>query len=278
MNEQKIEHTIDQELDYLKNLNFTENKSVEDLKKYEGEYFNFRDKFDRGLSITLDQPNLALQNFNHNNQNYKNPFTSENKGVGFNNKFYFFGNDVLVGYNNSNFNPLTSVNKDLVIPIETLALSLNLDSDKFDLISFTTGLLKEENTFLLSEGSGAFNLNDKDNLSNFYGLNLSKNLNNFGNINFSTMFGKSKLDKSENSFIVDSSDVLSSSFEVNYEFKNPLKNDQFNISFSQPNRVEKGDMTFRFVGLSNKNGVLPYEDHKVSLSPSGRQRFNSQLL
>ena len=32
------------------------------------------------------------------------------------------------------------------------------------------------------------------------------------------------------------------------------------------------DMTFRFVGLSNKNGVLPYEDHKVSLSPSGRQK------
>jgi hypothetical protein len=164
------------------------------------------------------------------------------------------------------------VNKDLDIPMETLALSLNLDSDKFDLISFTTGLLKEKNTFLLSEGSGAFNLNDKDNLSNFFGLNLSKNLNDFGNIYFSTMLGNSKLDKSDNSFIIDSSDVLSSSFEVNYEFKNPLKNDQFNISFSQPNRVEKGDMTFRFVGLSNKNGVLPYEDHKVSLSPSGRQK------
>jgi len=273
LNEQKIENSIDQELNYLKNLRLSQNKSTKDSKKYEGEYFNFRDKYDRGMSVTLDQPNLALQNFNlFNNQNYKNPFTSENKGVGFNNKFYFFGNDVLVGYNNSNFNPLTSANKDLDIPMETLALSLNLDSDKFDLISFTTGLLKEKNTFLLSKGSGAFNLNDKDNLSNFFGLNLSKNLNDFGNIYFSTMLGNSKLDKSDNSFIVDSSDVLSSSFEVNYEFKNPLKNDQFNISFSQPNRVEKGDMTFRFVGLSNKNGVLPYEDHKVSLSPSGRQK------
>jgi hypothetical protein len=273
LNEQKIENSIDQELNYLQNLRLSQNKSTKDVKKYEGEYFNFRDKYDRGLSVTLDQPNLALQNFNlFNNQNYKNPFTSENKGVGFNNKFYFFGNDVLVGYNNSNFNPLTSVNKDLDIPMETLALSLNLDSDKFDLISFTTGLLKEKNTFLLSKGSGAFNLNDKDNLSNFFGLNLSKNLNDFGNIYLSTMLGKSKLDKSDNSFIVDSSDVLSSSFEVNYEFKNLLKNDQFNISFSQPNRVEKGDMTFRFVGLSNKNGLLPYEDHKVSLSPSGRQK------
>ena len=29
---------------------------------------------------------------------------------------------------------------------------------------------------------------------------------------------------------------------------------------------------FPFVGLSNKNGGLPYEDHKISLSPSGRQK------
>ena len=50
---------------------------------------------------------------------------------------------------------------------------------------------EEENTFLLSEGSGAFDLNDKDNLSNFYGFNLSKSLNNLGNIYFSTMFGLS---------------------------------------------------------------------------------------
>ena len=65
---------------------------------------------------------------------------------------------------------------------------------------------------------------------------------------------------------------MSSSFEVNYELKNLLNNDQFNISFSQPNRVEQGDMTFRFMGQADKNGVLPYQNHKVSLSPSGRQK------
>jgi hypothetical protein len=66
--------------------------------------------------------------------------------------------------------------------------------------------------------------------------------------------------------------VLSSSFEVNYELKNLFKNDQLNISFSQPNRVEDGEMTFRFMGLADKNGILPYQDHKVSLTPSGRQK------
>ena len=69
-----------------------------------------------------------------------------------------------------------------------------------------------------------------------------------------------------------SSNVLSSSFEVNYELKNLFNNDQLNISFSQPNRVEDGEMTFRFMGLADKNGILPYQDHKVSLTPSGRQK------
>ena len=273
LTEQKIEYTLDQEINHLKNFKFSENKTAKDFNVYAGEFINFRDKYNRGLSLTLDQPNIALQNFNlYNNKDYKNPFTSENKGVGFNNKFYFFGNNVLLGYNNSKFNPLTSVNENLVVPMETLALSVNLDNDNFDLLSFTTGLIKEENTFLLSEGSGAFNLNDQDNLSNFYGFNLSKSLDNLGNIYFSSMFGNSRLDNIKNSLIVDTSNVLSSSFEVNYELKNLFSNDQLNISLSQPNRVEQGDMTFRFMGLADENGVLPYQDHKVSLSPSGRQK------
>ena len=31
-------------------------------------------------------------------------------------------------------------------------------------------------------------------------------------------------------------------------------------------------MYFRFMGQADKNGVLPYQDHKVSLSPSDRQK------
>ncbi|MDC3158412.1 S8 family serine peptidase [Candidatus Pelagibacter sp.] len=275
LTEQKIEHTLDQEFNNLRNFNVSKDiaKDAQDFNIYAGEYVNLRDKHNRGLSITLDQPNIALQNFNlYNNQNYKNPFTSENKGVGFNNKFYFFGNNILLGYNNSKFNPLTSVNENLVVPMETLALSVNLDSDNFDLLSFTTGLIKEKNTFLLSEGSGAFDLSDENNISNFYGFNLSKSLSDFSNIYLSTMFGNSKLNNANNSFIVDASDVLSSSFEINYELKNLINSDQLNISLSQPNRVEQGDMTFRFMGLADKNGILPYQDEKISLSPSGRQK------
>ena len=244
-----------------------------DLKSFDGEFINFRDKYNQGLSFTLGQPNIALQNFNHyNNSFYKNPFISENKGVGFNNKLNFLGNDILIGYNNSKVNPLTNINKDLVVPLETLAMSINIDNDNFDLLSFTTGLMKEENTFLLSETEGAFNMNNDGNLSNFYGLNLSKKLNNFGNLNISTMIGNSKTNNNISSIIVDTSNIISSSFEINYELKNIFKKDQFDISLSQPNRVEDGDMTFRLMGLADKNGILPYKDHKIDLKPSGRQK------
>ena len=273
INSQQVKYTIDDELNNLRNFKFSSKKTAKDFEIYAGEYLSFKDEYNQGLSVTLDRPNIALQNFNlYNTQQYKNPFTTENKGVGFNNKFDFLGNSVLLGYNNSKFNPLTNINKDVIVPLETVALSVNLDNDNFDLLSFTTGLLKEENTFLLSEGSGAFNLSDEGNLTNFYGFNFSKSLSNLGNIYFSSMFGNSKLENSQNSLIVNSSDVLSSSFEINYELKNLFENDQLNISLSQPNRVEQGDMTFRFMGLADSNGVLPYQDHKVSLSPSGRQK------
>jgi len=275
LEEQNIEVSLEEELNNLRNfIDKTDNSIREiDLKNFNGEFINFRDKHNQGLSITLDQPNIALQNFNlYNNNFYKNPFISENKGVGFNNKFYFLGNDVLIGYNNSKVNPLTNINKDLVVPLETLAMSINIDNDNFDLLSFTTGLMKEENTFLLSETEGAFNINNDGNLSNFYGLNLSKKLNNFGNLNISTMIGNSKTNNNISSIIVDTSNVISSSFEINYELKNIFKKDQLNISLSQPNKVEHGDMTFRLMGLADKNGILPYKDHKIDLKPSGRQK------
>ena len=273
-NNQKIEYNLNSELYYLNNFT-KENSTIikNDLNFYSGEYFNFRDKYNKGLSITLNQPNIALQNFNHfNSNNYQNVFLSENKGVGLNQKFNLFENNILLGYNNSKFNLLTDINNDHDVPLETLALSLNVNSDKFDILSFTTGLLKEENTFLLSKGTGAFGINSKDNLSKFYGLNLFKKFDDMGDIHFSTIIGNSRLNNSENSFIIDTSKVLSSSFEFVYKLKNLFDNDEFNISISQPNRVEKGEMTFGLLGLADKNGILPYEKHTLSLTPSGRQK------
>ena len=75
-----------------------------------------------------------------------------------------------------------------------------------------------------------------------------------------------------NNFIIGSSDVLSASFEIDYELNNIFGNDKLNFTLSQPNRVEKGDMKFRLIGLSNKNGIIPYQDHTIRLRPNGRQK------
>ena len=75
------------------------------------ELFNFKDEFNYGSSITLDNPNLAIQNTIPKNNFYTNPFLSENNGLGLNQKLYISGNDLFLSYNNSKLNPLTSIIK-----------------------------------------------------------------------------------------------------------------------------------------------------------------------
>ena len=88
---------------------------------------------------------------------------------------YLKGNDLFISYNNSKINPLTNINHDIVLPLETLALSLDLKNKLFEKLSLTTGLVKESNSFLLSKSSGAFEF-ENDNITNFYSVDLRKNL------------------------------------------------------------------------------------------------------
>ena len=59
-----------------------------------------------------------------------------------------------------------------------------------------------------------------------------------------------RIDNLNNSFISETSEVLSSSFEINYESNSIFDNNKLKVSLSQPNRVEKGDMTFRLMGFA----------------------------
>ena len=265
---QKIKLSLIDELENLKKYKFN-NYTSENL--FKGEYITFKNKFNYGTSITLDAPNLAIQNATPKNNFYTNPFLTENKGIGFNQKLYLNGRDLLISYNNSKINPLTNINKDTTLPIETLAFSLNINNKSFDKLSLTTGIMRESESFLLSKSSGAFGLNN-NNLTNFFGFNLNKNINDNSSISFNNTTGISQLKNGENNFIIGSSKVLSSSFEVDYQLNNIFGKDSFNFIYSQPNRIENGDMKFRFIGLSDKNGVIPYKDHIIELSPSGRQK------
>ena len=274
ISDQKIELSFKDELSTLKNFDY---EKISLNKKYQSseisnEYIKFGNEFGNTFSITLDDNNIALQNFNLYNHNaYQNPFTTENYGIGVNGNLNFFGGDLFIGYNNSEINPLTNINNDTILPLETLALSLNLNNRLFERLSLTTGLMKEGNSFLLSKSSGAFEF-ENDNITNFYAVNLSKNFSKNSTLSFNNTFGLSNLKNNYNNFIIGSSEVLSASFEIDYELNNIFGNDKLNFTLSQPNRVEKGDMKFRLIGLSNKNGIIPYQDHTISLRPNGRQK------
>lgn len=275
ISDQKIELSFKDELSTLKNFDY---EKISLNKKYQSseisnEYIKFGNEFGNTFSITLDDNNIALQNFNLYNHNaYQNPFTTENYGIGVNGNLNFFGGDLFIGYNNSEINPLTNINKDVVIPIESLALSINLNNEYFDKLSFTTGLNKEKETFLLSKANGAFKLDDNGTLSNFFGFNLLKSLNESKSIYLSSMIGDTKINNLDNTIFTKSTNILSSSFEFGFEQINLLGDDKINISFSQPNRAEDGQMSFRLFGLADKNGILPYTDHTINVSPSGRQK------
>ena len=264
---QRIKISLDEEMDKLRNFNHKINNKY----KFKGEFLNFKNKFNYGSSITLNYPNLAIQNSFPKNNFYKNPFLSENNGIGFNQKLYVSGNDLFISYNNSKLNPLTNINHNIILPIETLAISFDLKNNFFEDFSIVGGIIKEEESFLLSESSGAFAF-EEDNITNFYGINLSKKFINGGILSFNNSFGLSNFKNNYNNFIVGSSDVLSTNFEIDYELNNIFGDDRFNLSVSQPNRVEKGNMKFRLIGLSDKNGIIPYNDHIINLSPSGRQK------
>ncbi|MDC3055305.1 hypothetical protein OA070_03650, partial [Candidatus Pelagibacter sp.] len=176
-----------------------------------------------------------------------------------------------LSYNNSKLNPLTNINKEIILPIETFAASLNINNNLFEKFSVTAGILKEDKSFLLSKSSGAFEI-ENQNITNFYGINLSKNFNKNSILSFNNTIGFSSFNNNNNNFVLGSSDVLSTSFEIDYELSNIFGKDKFNFTLSQPNKVEKGEMNFRLIGLSNKNGIIPFQDYKINLSPSGRQK------
>ena len=83
IDKQKINFTLEKEIEELNNFTTDIKNSFGNFK---GEFFNFKNQFDYGLSITLDNPSIAIQNSLPKNNYYKNPFLSENDGLGINQK------------------------------------------------------------------------------------------------------------------------------------------------------------------------------------------------
>ena len=138
--------------------------------------------------------------------------------------------------------------------------------------SLILGYTEEENRFLNSDAYGAFNINDKNNPTNFISKKYLKKLSSNSEIVLSASYGFTNVNTNTDTLINKIGPVESSSFGINFTKKDILNNkDKFSFTVSQPHRVEVGTANISIPTGRDKSGNLYYKNKDISLSPSGRQ-------
>ncbi len=246
------------------------------------------------LSFNIDTPSAPIQFFNSLNNgselhlaSFNNPFTDNRKGgMGISYQEQIGDKQLLLGFHDSGSrsglfgeNEYTS---------KTFAASVSQSGGYFDNITVLAGLMIEEDTLLDSVGSGALGFYGSNPESVFMGVNFEKTFGDDLTLKFVATLGHSTLDNPRNSLIGSVSDIQSSSFNLILNKYNFLsENDRLSVSIGQPNKVESGSMVIRVPGLASSTGVIPYDNVKADLSPSGRQldfgvdyikQFNEDLV
>ena len=138
--------------------------------------------------------------------------------------------------------------------------------------SLILGYTEEEDRFLNSDAYGAFNINDKNNPTNFISKKYLKKLPSKSEILLSASYGFTNVNTNLDTLINKIGSIESSSFGINFT-KMDILNNKDNLSFtiSQPHRVEVGMANISIPIGRDKSGNLYYKNKDISLSPSGRQ-------
>ncbi len=129
----------------------------------------------------------------------------------------------------------------------------------------------EQNKFLNSNSSGVFSTGDLSN-TNFTGIKYKKNLG--GDFTFvgSGFAGYTYIDKAANSYIDNSTPLLTSSFTLGLAKANFIKEDQrIGFFINQPQRVEDGSLNLRVPTSSDRDRTVTYSNLNVDLEPNARQ-------
>ncbi len=138
--------------------------------------------------------------------------------------------------------------------------------------SLILGYTEEEDRFLNSDAYGAFNINDKNNPTNFISKKYLKKLPSNSEILLSASYGFTNVNTNTDTLINKIGPIESSSFGINFTKKDILNNkDKFSFTISQPHRVELGSANISIPTGRDKSGNLYYTNKDISLSPSGRQ-------
>ena len=215
-------------------------------------------------------------------ENSINPLSSFFNDNQFGNKYlknpYFYvgsGEDYFMSFNpNNSFGIDTFTNQNSSDYGFSLNFNPILSGGNHEVVGnlqFVLGANYEENKFLNSTSSGVFATGDMSN-TNFTGLKYKKNISDELTLVGSGFAGYTHIDKAANSYINDSSPIITSSFTVGLTKSNFLKEKQ-NIGFfiNQPQRVENGNINLRLPTSSDRDRTVTYSDLSVDLEPDARQ-------
>ena len=108
--------------------------------------------------------------------------------------------------------------------------------------------------------------------TNFSGIKYKKNISKDLTFVGTGFAGYTYIDKSANSYITDSSALLTSSFTLGLAKTNFLNEKQtIGLFINQPQRVEKGNMNLRLTTSSDRDRTVTYSNLNVDLEPDARQ-------
>jgi hypothetical protein len=139
-------------------------------------------------------------------------------------------------------------------------------------LGFMAGQAIEKDGFLGLQGTEAFNLDNSESNTSFMGVKFGKMLGDELKFNAMATSGRSTMARTGDGIIRGASDVVSSSYGFSLEKANIFGSDSLAISLQQPNRVEQGRMSVITSNLSDSDGNLTYNNHNVSIVPTGRQK------
>ena len=142
------------------------------------------------------------------------------------------------------------------------------ETTDFEIIA---GCVDEQEYFLGTKGSGAFDFSGADNNTSFMGFKSTSLLDDRLILNAGASLSYTDVNKPSSGIITEISDVTASAFELGITKFGVLGGDALSFSLGQPHRVEDGNAHLQIAGLESSDGTVPYTYKSATLVPSGRQ-------
>ena len=234
------------------------------------------------LTLGYNQPTNSFENAVSPLSNFFNDNSFGNKYLV--NPYFYTGSgeDYFMSFNGKGtygLDTFTNGNtSDMGFAFNVNPLSSNYDYKKYagDL-QIVLGTNYEQNKFLNTNSTGVFSTGEMSN-TNFTGLKYMKNFGDGLTFVGNGFAGYTYIDKARNSYISNSTPILTSSFTLGLTKSSFIKKNQtLGFFINQPQRVEKGNINLKIPTSSDRDRTVSYSDLSVDLEPQARQ-INYDLI